>query len=300
MDFCDRGTTAVNRISDVTRRNIIDALLLRDDNFHGRMDEVTFLGRVWDLTSMSSTDRREPNLEADLRRHIAWGDYDNSDVLYEKLAIGRCPDEQFGRFLAECLHPLVRSDQQQVAQLMTLFNKHLANDGFVLVKTEHVSNRPIYGMVEIGSPAAGQARRYDVALSFAGEQRAYVDEIASLLSAEGINVFYDLFEEANLWGRDLTEVFDDVFLHGARFVVMFLSNDYAAKVWPTFERRAAIEAAMARNETYILPVRFDDTQIPGIRNTVAYVDARQRTPQEVVQLIRQRIGRPDSRRNQRD
>ena len=48
---------------------------------------------------------------------------------------------------------------------------------------------------------------------------------------------------------------------------------------------------MTRNEAYILPVRFDDTDIPGIRNTVAYVDARQRSPQELVQLILRRLGR---------
>jgi glutamine synthetase type III len=36
---------------------------------------------------------------------------------------------------------------------------------------------------------------------------------------------------------------------------MFLSQAYAAKVWPTYERRTAVEAAMTCNEAYILPVR---------------------------------------------
>lgn len=77
---------------------------------------------------------------------------------------------------------------------------------------------------------------------------------------------------------------------------MFLSHAYGAKVWPTYERRAAVEAAMARNDAYILPVRFDDTDIPSIRNTVAYVDARQRSPLELVQLILRRLGRNSSDR----
>lgn len=240
---------------------------------------------------MPSTDYRESSLEADLRRHIAWGDYNDSEVLYGKVNIGRCPDEQFGRFLAECIHPLVRNDERVAAELLALFNEHLAEDGFVLVETSRISNRPIYEMAEIGSPVVVQAQRYDVALSFAGEDRGYVDEVAERLHDKGVNVFYDRFEEANLWGRDLTEAFDEIFLHGARFVVMFLSHAYGVKVWPTYERRAAVEAAMTRNEAYILPVRFDDTDIPGIRNTVAYVDARQRSPQELVQLILRRLGR---------
>jgi hypothetical protein len=255
-----------NRISEVTRRNILDALLLRPDAFYGRLDEVTFLGRVWDLGAMPSTDYRESSLEADLRRHIGWGDYNDSEVLYGKVNIGRCPDEQFGRFLAECIHPLVRNDERVAAELLALFNEHLAEDGFVLVETSRISNRPIYEMAEIGSPVAVQAQRYDVALSFAGEDRGYVDEVAERLHEEGVNVFYDRFEEANLWGRDLTEAFDEVFLHGARFVVMFLSRAYGAKVWPTYERRVPVEAAMTRKEAYILPVRFGDTDIPSIRN----------------------------------
>lgn len=279
------------RITEVCRRNIVDTLLLQGYAFHGRLDDVTFLGRIWNLAMMPSTDYREPNLEADLRRHIGWGDYDDGEVLYGKLNIGRCPDEQFGRFLSECIHPLVRPDEGDVAYLLALFNGYLGADGFVLVETARVSNRPIYTMTELGSPVAAKMRRYDVALSFAGEERPYVDELAERLRAEDVNVFYDLFEEAALWGRDLTEAFDDVFLHGARFVVMFLSKSYAAKIWPTYERRAAVEGAMTHNETAILPIRFDDTDIPGIRNTVAYVDARERTPEQIVRLILQRLGR---------
>ena len=44
---------------------------------------------------------------------------------------------------------------------------------------------------------------YDVCLSFAGENRAYVEEVASDLFARGIRVFYDKYEEVELWGKDL-------------------------------------------------------------------------------------------------
>lgn len=280
-----------NRITVVTRRNIIDAMLLRHDDIPGRLDFVTFLGRVWNLAAMKSTDRRERDLESDLRRHIAWGDYSESEVLYGKLKIERCPDEQFGRFLSECINPVVRPEQQQVAELLSLFNLNLANDGFELVETSRISGQPIYSTVEIGSLASALAQHYDVALSFAGEERAYVEDVATRLRDAGVSVFYDRFEEARLWGTDMTEVFGEVFLHGARFVVMFLSSAYASRIWPTYERRAAVEAAMARNHAYILPVRFDDTQVPGIRDTVAYVDARQKSPDQVAQLVLRKLER---------
>lgn len=169
-----------NCITEVTRRNIVDEFLLRNERYHGRLDEASFFGRIWNLSALQSTDRREPNLDADLRRHIPWNDdgYDDAGVLYGKLKILRCPDEEFGRFLAECLHPIVRQDATEVASLRTLFNKHLAADGFILVESSRMSGRPVYEMTRIDSPLAVKTQHYDVALSFAGEQRGYVEAVA--------------------------------------------------------------------------------------------------------------------------
>ena len=44
---------------------------------------------------------------------------------------------------------------------------------------------------------------YDVALSFAGEDREYVEDVATFLKDVGIKVFYDKFEADNLWGKNL-------------------------------------------------------------------------------------------------
>ena len=45
---------------------------------------------------------------------------------------------------------------------------------------------------------------YDVALSFAGEDREYVEEVARILKAAGVKVFYDKFETVQLWGRNIS------------------------------------------------------------------------------------------------
>ncbi len=50
--------------------------------------------------------------------------------------------------------------------------------------------------------------KYDIALSFAGENREYVDMVARLLKEKGISVFYDSFEKANMWGEGFISVFD--------------------------------------------------------------------------------------------
>ena len=80
---------------------------------------------------------------------------------------------------------------------------------------------------------------YDVCLSFAGEQRPYVSEAADALRSFGIRVFYDDYEKAALWGKDLYEHLDWVYRKVARYCLVFISSDYAAKVWTTHERRSA-------------------------------------------------------------
>lgn len=44
-------------------------------------------------------------------------------------------------------------------------------------------------------------REFDVALSFAGEDRQHAKKLADLLNACGYTVFYDEYEQADLWGK---------------------------------------------------------------------------------------------------
>jgi TIR domain len=131
---------------------------------------------------------------------------------------------------------------------------------------------------------------YDVALSFAGEQRTYVQRVAAALRRRGIRPFYDDYEQATLWGRDLYEHLDWVYQKAARYCVLFTSEAYARKVWTTHERRSAQARALQSNQEYVLPVRFDDIDIPGLRSTVAYVDARSVPPGKLAALIFQKLG----------
>ena len=54
-------------------------------------------------------------------------------------------------------------------------------------------------------PGAGLGRRWDVALSFAGAQREYVERVAAALKARGVRCFYDADEQVRLWGKNLAE-----------------------------------------------------------------------------------------------
>src|SRR5687768_6731675 len=113
-------------------------------------------------------------------------------------------------------------------------------------------------------------REFDIALSFAGEDRQYVDQVANLLRDSGVKVFYDLFEEANLWGKNLYDYLSDIYMNKAQYTIMFISEHYAQKLWPTHERQSMQARAFQESQEYILPARFDATPIPGVLPTVGY------------------------------
>lgn len=132
---------------------------------------------------------------------------------------------------------------------------------------------------------------YDVVLSFAGEDRKHAKKVAELLDKLGIKVFYDNFEQFDLWGKDLYEHLDDMYSNKARYCIMFLSEHYAKKLWTNHERKSAQARAFTENREYILPVRIDDTKIPGIRSTQGFLDLRKHSYQEVVAGVAHKLGK---------
>jgi hypothetical protein len=130
-----------------------------------------------------------------------------------------------------------------------------------------------------------KVREYDVALSFAGEDREYVDRVAGLLREAEVKVFYDGFEEVNLWGKNLADYFAEIYAKRSKFVVIFVSQHYAAKAWPNHERKHAQARAIQQQEDIVLPARFDDTELPGLPSSVAYLDLRKLTPEDLAERI---------------
>ncbi|WP_260706619.1 AbiJ-related protein [Edaphobacter flagellatus] len=278
------------RISEITRQEIVDRILMQTPaDFPGRFGLIPFLKRVWPLSQMPSTDSRFKDAEGDIWQHMVNNDdWTMHDLLVSRLKILGIPDQKFGVFLETLVHPLNIPDRASQEERVEWINKELVNDAFELRKTEEISSRPIYKLSPIGGGELGNA--YEVVLSFAGEDRTYVEQVAEILKAHDVALFYDNYEEASLWGKNLVEHLHKVYSGSGRYCVMFISAAYAQKVWPTHERRSAFEKAIESKEEYILPARFDDTEIPGLHKHIGYVDLRRKTPKELAKLIMQKLG----------
>jgi hypothetical protein len=130
--------------------------------------------------------------------------------------------------------------------------------------------------------------RFDIAVSFAGEDREYVSEIVEAVKGD-MEVFYDADYQVEAWGKDGGEYFSDMYQNQARYVVMFISQHYAKKMWTRMERRAALARAAEQRSEYVLPIRLDDTQLEGLLSTVIYLDARRYGVDGLIAAIKQKV-----------
>lgn len=133
-------------VTEVTRRAIFDQIAGNKISWAGRLPEEEFLSRLYDLIAMPSHDHRHRNAAGDIFQHRTnWTDWEDDWVFYDRrFNLLRCPAEEFLRFLAETLHPVVQPSDEVVAHLLALYNKELNADGWELVGRGDISGRPIY------------------------------------------------------------------------------------------------------------------------------------------------------------
>ena len=140
---------------------------------------------------------------------------------------------------------------------------------------------------------------YDVTLSFAGENREFVREVAAKLKELDIKFFCDEYEQINLWGKDLYTHLDEIYRKKSKFCVMFISKSYKQKLWTNHERKSAQARAFKENSEYILPFRLDDTEIPGIKETVGYLSSENFSPVQLALAIAKKLGQPEEKNKQK-
>jgi hypothetical protein len=162
----DEASSADRSISEITRRNILDAIRLGDVAWSGRLSEPDFLSRLYDLDSLPSHDHRFTTAKEDIWQHRESNpdDWREDWVLTDsRLDLMHGPDEAFLRFLCEMIHPVVRADTQDVESLVRIFNQHLGADGWEIVARTRISGKPVFAArrrVLEGSPSLGAVKPF--------------------------------------------------------------------------------------------------------------------------------------------
>lgn len=131
---------------------------------------------------------------------------------------------------------------------------------------------------------------FDIALSFPGEQRAYVESVANQLSVviPPTTLFYDNYYKAQLARPNLDNLLQDIYRNRSKLIVIFLCTAYAEKQWCGIEFRAIKEIIMSKKDDMIMFVRHDKGEVPGVFSSDGYIDAATHSPKEVADLILER------------
>lgn len=155
-----------NKITQITRRNIFDFIQVEGFWWAGRLEEIDFLSRIFDIESMESHDNRFPNAVGDIWQHRInnpndWEDnWIYSDPRFNLLG---CDDSIFLNFLCEMIHPLVRTNSSHVSKLLQIFNDNLKEDSFELIEKTRISGKPIFvGRLKITGKESIQKKGVDI------------------------------------------------------------------------------------------------------------------------------------------
>lgn len=134
--------------------------------------------------------------------------------------------------------------------------------------------------------------KYDLAISFAGEQRELAKALATRLDSSGYSIFYDEFYPAELFGSDLSILFHSIYSSETRFVLILLSNEYLKKPWTNHERQAAIEGFMHKDHQGLLVLKIDDVSLPGHSNLMGYTDLKSLGEEKFYKILLSKLGSP--------
>jgi len=114
---------------------------------------------------------------------------------------------------------------------------------------------------ECGFKTKTNIYKFDIAISFAGENRALAEYIAMWLRIFDFEVFYDELYEANYLGSSWTTRFTEIFNKESRFILCILDKYHSDKIWPTFERECFQERV---KDESVIPIFLDKTKFVGI------------------------------------
>lgn len=142
-----------------------------------------------------------------------------------------------------------------------------------------------------GQPTENRKRRFRVALSFAGEKRAFVAQVAALLARRfgEDEVLYDKYHEAEFARHDLGIYLPKLYGEQSDLIVAVLSKDYDHKRWTGWEWLQIHGLLTKADGRRVMPCRFDFASVDGLSAAAAFVELDDKSPEVAARLILERL-----------
>ena len=155
-----------NKISEVTKRDIKDLFSCGvsmqygetgNISWHGRLDDIEFLQRLYNLDELPSYDSRYHTAKGDIATHVGFGDWEDEWVFTdERFGLMNGNDETYLRFICEIFHPAVarhsiEDEDWAEAEFYRQISNLLKTEGYELYEVKRLGNKPVLGWRVIGS-----------------------------------------------------------------------------------------------------------------------------------------------------
>lgn len=134
---------------------------------------------------------------------------------------------------------------------------------------------------------------YDLAFSFAGEDRAYVEKVKVECEKVGLSIYYDLDRRIDQWGKSFIGEQRKVYSgYKTKHFVPFISRHYFAKPIPTDEFKAALMESTKRSQ-YILPIKLDDSEVSTeyLHRDTQYLHKKDYPPEQLAGALKLIVSR---------
>ena len=144
------------KITEYTRQDIVDLLTYGYYDkknkkkiqyfWSGRLDESSFLSRLYNLKEIESTDHRYKNAYGDIIQHRVNNlDWEDDWVFNDpRFGIRNVNDSEFLRFVLEVFNPSVRDESKNWEEALEKINEFLKRDGYEIYESDNISGRQIF------------------------------------------------------------------------------------------------------------------------------------------------------------
>jgi len=133
--------------------------------------------------------------------------------------------------------------------------------------------------------------KFDVALSFSGKYRTFVNQVAQEL--ERIlgkdKYFYDQNYKQQLAMPSMDLILQDIYKKNSKLIVVFFGSSYQEKEWCGIEFRAIREILLKKENKRIMYIKMEKGNVDGILHVDGYIDAQESDPLKIASYINDRL-----------
>jgi nucleoside 2-deoxyribosyltransferase len=226
-----------------TRKNIIDHFDMEGIHFSGRMSDMDFLGRLYDLKKLPSHDPRHEDAAGDIWQHsVNNNDYEGNWVFGDdRFGLLNGSHETFLKFICDMAHPLVRPDTSEANRITVIANDWLREDGWELYPVREIAGGRILSFRQIN--AIEKPKESEVAhiwepsklrffISHRDKHKAEAKQLGEELKKYGISSFvaHDSIQAMSTWKHEIMKA-----LQTMDACLCFITSDFYDSEWTNQE-----------------------------------------------------------------